>query len=137
MSETAPPVRKISSLFLAVIVVTLGLSIVALYQAIESYRNYQDFGAVLNFMMMGVFGLALSTYMLFQTRRRMLKLTVELQRVATTILCQKCGFKTIRDFQRGDYIFREAEACPKCNEKMLIASIYREVKEKEKTKEED
>jgi len=137
MSETAPPARKISSLFLAVILVTLGLSIIALYQAIEMYRNYQDFSAVLNFMMMGVFGLALSTYMLFQTRRRMLKLTVEMQRIATTILCQKCGFKTIRDFQRGDYIFKEAEACPKCNEKMLIASIYREVKEKEKTREED
>jgi len=137
MSETAPPVRKISSLFLAVILVTLVLSIFALYQAIETYRNYQDFNeGVLNFMMMGVFGLALSTYMLFQTRRRMLKLTVEIQRIATTILCQKCGFKTIRDFQRGDYIFKEAEACPKCNEKMLIASIYREVKEKEKTKEE-
>jgi len=135
MSETAPPVRKISSLFLAVILVTLGLSIIALYQAIETYRNYQDFSAVLNFMMMGVFGLALSTYMLFQTRRRMLKLTIEMQKIATTILCQKCGFKTIRDFQRGDYIFKEAEACPKCNEKMLIASIYREVKEK--TKEED
>jgi len=137
MSETAPPARKISSLFLAVILVTLGLSIIALYQAIEMYRNYQDFSAVLNFMMMGVFGLALSTYMLFQTRRRMLKLTIEMQRIATTILCQKCGFKTIRDFQRGDYIFKEAEACPKCNEKMLIASIYREVKEKEKTREED
>lgn len=137
MSETAPPGRRISSIFLAVILVTLGLSIIALYQAIEAYRNYQDFSAVLNFMMMGVFGLALSTYMLFQTRRRMLKLTVEMQRIATTILCQKCGFKTIRDFQRGDYIFKEAEACPKCNEKMLIASIYREVKEKAKTKEED
>jgi len=137
MSEKAPPVRKISSLFLAVILVTLGLSVIALYQAIEAYRNYRDLSAVLNFMMMGVFGLALSTYMLFQTRRRMLKLTIEMQRIATTILCQKCGFKTIRDFQRGDYIFKEAEACPKCNEKMLISSIYREVKEKEKTREED
>ncbi|MFQ6080042.1 MAG: hypothetical protein ACE5OW_00010 [Candidatus Bathyarchaeia archaeon] len=130
MSETAPPMRKISSLFLVIILVTLVLAIAALYQAVHAFRN-QDFNAVINFAMIGATTLALSTYMLFQTRRKMQKFTIKMQRVATTILCQKCGFKTIRDFQRGDYIFKEAEECPKCNEKMLIASIYREAQEKE------
>ena len=122
--------RRISSLFLAIILVTLVLAIAALYQAVHAFRN-QDFNAGINFAMIGATTLALSTYMLFQTRRKMRKFTIKMQRVATTILCQKCGFKTIRDFQRGDYIFKEAEECPKCNEKMLVASIYREAKEKE------
>ena len=130
MSETAPPMRRISSLFLAIILVTLVLAIAALYQAVNAFRT-EDFNTGINFAMIGATTLALSAYMLFQTRRKMQKFTIKMPRVATTILCQKCGFKNIRDFQRGDYIFKEAEECPKCNEKMLIASIYREAKEKE------
>ncbi len=41
----------------------------------------------------------------------------------------KCGFKNIREFERGDYIFKEVEECPKCEEKMMISSIYREAEE--------
>jgi len=84
------------------------------------------------FTLIGSIGLALSVYMLLQTQRKPSRVTFEMPRVITTILCQKCGFKNIRDYQQGDYIFKEAEPCPKCNEKMMIASIYREVKEKEK-----
>jgi len=136
MSETAPPASRISSLFLVIILVTLVLAIAALYQAVHALRN-QDLNAGINFAMIGVTTLALSTYMLFQSRRKMQKFTLKMQRVATTILCQKCGFKTIRDFQRGDYIFKEAEECPKCKEKMLISSIYREVEKEEKEKKEE
>ncbi len=131
MNKPTPPTRRISSLFIAIILVTLSLSIVALYQAIDAYRS-QRISDGLNFMIISVSGLAVSTYMLFQTRRRTLRLILEVQRIITTIICQKCGFKNIRDFQRGDYIFKETDACPKCNEKMMIASIYREVKEKGK-----
>jgi len=131
MGET-PPTTRISSFFLVIILVTFVLAIAALYQAIDAYGR-GEISAGINFAMIGASTLALSSYMLFQTRRRMLRLTLsmKMQRIATTILCHKCGFKTIRDFQRGDYIFKEAEECPKCREKMLIASIYREV-EKEK-----
>ncbi len=130
MTESASPTRRISSLFIAIILTTLILAIVALYQAVYAFRN-QEFNAGINFAMIGATTLALSTYMLFQTRRKMRKFTIKMQRVITTILCQKCDFKTVRDFQRGDYIFKEEEDCPKCNEKMLIASIYREADEKE------
>ncbi len=130
MTESASPTRRISSLFIAIILTTLILAIVALYQAVYAFRN-QEFNAGINFAMIGATTLALSTYMLFQTRRKMRKFTIKMQRVITTILCQKCDFKTVRDFQRGDYIFKEEEDCPKCNEKMLIASIYRETDEKE------
>jgi len=127
MSESAPLIRRISSLFLVVILVTLVMAIVSLYQAFR----VEDLNTRINFAMIGATTLAFSAYLLFQSRRRMRRFTIKIQRVATTILCQKCGFKTIRDFQRGDYIFKETEECPKCNEKMLIASIYREAKKKE------
>jgi len=67
----------------------------------------------------------------------MLKLSIAIQPINTTVECQKCGFKNVREFQRGDYVFKPTEdQCPKCNEKtMSIGSIFREVKEKEKARE--
>ena len=53
--------------------------------------------------------------------------------VMTTIECGKCGVKNIKEFQRGDFIFKELEPCKKCADtKMIITAIYKEVKEKEK-----
>ena len=40
----------------------------------------------------------------------------------------------MREFQRGDYVYKELDACPKCPDtKQLITAVYKEVKEKEKT----
>jgi len=129
MGESETP-KRISSLFLAIIVITLALSVVAIIWGVEAYSS-GDTGTGHSSTLIGVSGLALSAYMLFQTRRRTLQLTIKMQPVTTTLLCQKCGFKNLRDFQRGDYIFKEAEECPKCKEKMQINSIYREAEEKE------
>lgn len=125
-------VRRVSSLLIVIILVTIILSIAALYQAIAYYgSDNTNLGSW--YMFLGFIGLALSTYMMLQTRRKAVRLPFEAPKVITTILCQKCELKNIRDFQRGDYIFKETEPCPKCNEKMIISSIYREVKEKEKS----
>jgi len=134
MSESVSQERKISPIFLAIVLVVLLLSLLAIYQGIEAYMN-NDLSSGNLFITMGITTLALLTYMVFQTRRRVLRLTagMPMQPLITTIECPKCGMKNIRDFQRGDYIFKETEQqCPKCNEKMNIASIYREVKEKRK-----
>lgn len=133
MSEKAEgPMRRVSSLLMVIILVTLVLSIAALYQAIVYYGS-EDITLGSWFMFLGFIGLALSTYMMFQTRRKRVRLPFEPPKVITTILCQKCGMKNIRDFERGDFVFKETEPCPKCNETMMISSIYREVKEKEKS----
>ena len=59
---------------------------------------------------------------------------IEIPKVMTTIECRKCGTKTTREFQRGDFVFKELDACPKCpGEKQVVTAIYKEVKEKEKT----
>jgi len=125
--EIEKPRRRIPYLFFTIILVTIALSAVALYFAIDEYAQNRDPTSLL---LIGGSGFVLSAYMLFQTRRKTMRLEIKEQPVMTTILCQKCGFKNVRDFQRGDYVFKEAEPCPKCNEKMSVASIYREVQEK-------
>jgi len=133
MTEPAEqPTRRISSLYLVIILVTLVLSVSALFYAVDAYSRNQQNVIAGYLTLIGFIGLALSAYMLLQTKRKPLQATFEMPRVITTILCQKCGFKNIRDFQRGDYVFKEMEVCPECKEKMMISSIYREVKEKEK-----
>jgi len=129
MGETITP-RRISSFFLVIIVITLALSIFAIYSGVTAYIS-GDTGTAYPSLLIGVSGLALSAYMLFQTRGRTLHMPIKMQPVTTTVLCQKCGFKNLREFQRGDYIFKETEECPKCKEKMQITAIYREVEEKE------
>jgi len=131
MTEKAEsPAGRTSFYYLAIILVTLILSVIALSLGVATLES-GDANAW-SYMLVGFIGLALSAYMLLQTKRKPSRLAFAMPKVITTILCQKCGFKNIRDFQRGDYIFKEAEPCPKCNKKMTIASIYREVKEKEK-----
>ncbi len=120
---------KISSFVLMIIFIALALSLIALMLAITFYGSGNAVWAGY-FLLFGFLGVALSTYVLFQTRRRIMRLKIEVPPITTTIECRKCGFKNVREFQRGDYIFKELEPCQKCNDKMLITAIYREVKEK-------
>ena len=126
--KSEPPTTGISSFSLAMIFITVILSTIALFLGLSTYES-QDLGAV-PYMLIGFIGLAISAYMLLQFRRKPSRAAFEMPKVITTILCQKCGFKNIRDFESGDYIFKETESCPKCSEKMMISAIYREVKEK-------
>ncbi len=131
MSEPFATKKRISPILLAILLVTLLLSVFSIFLGFNYYLD-GDANSGSTYMILGATTLALSSYVLFQTRRRILKLALKTQPLNTTILCEKCGLKNVRDFQRGDYIFKEAESCPKCDEKMMIASIYREVKEKRK-----
>ena len=131
--EETPKMRKIPY-FHAIIIMILILSIVALYRAMTAYLSTPPGISEGNrFITIGTIGLAMSVYMLFRARSRMPRITSETQRVATIIQCEKCDFKKIRAFERDDYIFKEAEPCPKCDENMTIASIHREVEEKKKS----
>ena len=129
----APPnaATKISSFVLMVIFLVLALSLTALILATTALGQGNEIVAGY-LLLLGFLGLALSTYVLFQTRRRISRLRIETSPIITTIECKKCGFKSTREFQRGDYVFKEVEPCQKCNDKMLITSISREVKEKER-----
>ena len=131
-SNTSPAAR-VSSFVLLIIFVTLALALAALVLAIYLYNTPETQGVAVYWLLLGFIGLALSTYVLFQMRQRILRLRIETPPITTTIECRKCGFKSVREFQRGDYVFKEVEPCQKCNEKMIITAIYREVREKGKT----
>lgn len=132
MTESVAPLSRISSFVLVIILITAILSISALFFAVDTYLRTNDAINAGYFLLIGFIGLSLSAYMLLQTRRKSRRATLKLPRVITTITCQKCGFKNIRDFQRGDYILKETEPCKKCNENMTISSIYREIQETKK-----
>jgi hypothetical protein len=133
MSQGNNSNRRISTFVLIVIILILTLSLASIYLAVLAYPELGagDFSAGY-FLIIGFIGLALSVYMLYQTRRSMLRLTIKEPSVLTSVVCQKCGFKNVRDFREGDYIFKGIEPCPKCNEHMIVTSIYREVEEKKR-----
>jgi len=133
MSKTSSSTpARISSFVLLVIFITLALSLVALILAIQAWFTPGQEPVAGYLLLIGFLGAGLSTYVLFQTRKRIKRLSIKTPSVTTTIECRKCGFKNIRDFQRGDYIFKEVDPCQKCNENMLITAIYKEVEEKKK-----
>lgn len=132
MSKEATTARRSKSFSTAIIFITFFLSLFAFYLAMNAYLGEPpnpDYGNSL--LIMSLFGFAVSTYMLFQMQRGVPRITFEPQRVDTTIACQKCGFKNVREFQRGDYILKEAEKCPKCDEQMKVTAIYREKEKSE------
>jgi hypothetical protein len=131
MANGDEPVRRISSFYLAIILVTFILSLSALYIAFANIINQSDLPSSYSFLAVGLFGLALSGYLLTQTRAKPARNILELPQVLTTLECPKCDFKNIRDFQKGDYIFKENGPCQKCDETMKITAIYREAKKKE------
>ena len=130
MSEKMAPVRKVSPFLLMLILIGFVLSLSALYIAANSLFSQSESLDAYSWLAIGLGGLALSTYMLFQTRTKPTHTSLELPRVITTLECPKCDFKNIRDFQREDYIFKKAGSCQKCNETMTITAIYREEKKK-------
>jgi hypothetical protein len=132
MSEkSSSATSKISTYLMLIVLIVLALSIVALILAINIFPSRPDMATYL--LAIGFIAMALSAYMLLQSRKRVASMKIEAPKVMTTIECRKCGFKSVREFQRGDFIFKDLEACQKCDDKMIITAIYKEVKEKEKT----
>jgi Na+/melibiose symporter-like transporter len=131
MGQSPNTTTRVSSFVLMIILITVALSLVALILAISAYSAEQQYVAGY-LLIMGAIGIALSAYVLLQVRKRAARIRIETPTITTTIECKKCGFKSTRDFQRGDYVFKKVEPCQKCNDMMTITAIYKEVKEKEK-----
>jgi hypothetical protein len=124
---------RISTFVLAIIYVVLVLAVIALIIAAYAFSTSQPIASYGSLAFIGVVALILSGYMLFQSERRRVKLKLVVQPTMTQIECMKCKTKTVREFKRGDFVFKELDACQKCpEEKQIITAIYKEVKEKEK-----
>jgi len=121
---------KVSSSAILTLFMVLFLSLVALAYGASILETQPEIAYFV--LLFGFLGAAVVLYTLIQMKRRLSRLKIVIPPVTTTIECRKCGFKNVREFQPGDYIFKEVEPCQKCNDKMLITAIYREIKEKEK-----
>ena len=133
MSEnSSPATTKISTYLMMIVLIVLALSIVALMLSVNAFIIGNEIVAGY-LLIIGFIAMALSVYVLLQSRKRIASMKIETPKVMTTVECRKCDFKSIREFQRGDFVFKDLDACQKCNDKMIITAIYKEVKEKEKT----
>jgi hypothetical protein len=132
MSKTSSSATtRISTYVLMIVLIVLALSLVALISAVTIFPEEPMMAEFL--LVIGFIAMTLSAYMLLQSRRRVMSMKIEKPSMMTTIECRKCGSKSVREFQRGDYVFKELDACEKCpDDKKIITAIYREVKEKEK-----
>lgn len=126
---------KINTYLILIVMVVLALSIVALFVAAETLLQGDTLTAGL-FAGIGIIAMAMCMFLLFQSKRQSAEIKLDVPKVMTTIECQNktCNNKTTREFQRGDFVFKELDvACGKCGGKQMITGVYKEVKEKEKT----
>jgi hypothetical protein len=132
MSEKSSATAKISSFLMAIVLVVLALSIVALLLSVNAFLAGNEIVAGY-LLIIGFIAVGLSVYVMFQSRKRAASLKIEAPKVMTTVECRKCNIKNVREFQRGDFVYKDLDPCQKCDDKMVITAIYKEVKEKEKT----
>jgi len=123
--------KRASLLYVAIVASTFLISVVLVYLAFQSYVNGRLEEANY-YAMWGISSAAISILMLYQVRKRP-KLMIKPYHVMTAISCEHCGFKTVRDFQKGDYVFQHVGKCPKCDGELVITSIYRSEEEEELT----
>ena len=123
--------NKISTFVLAAIYITLILSVVAIIVAVGAFYQTGSIEVTAYLLAIGFIAMGLSGYYLFQSRKHVANLKIEAPPILTTIECIKCGIKSTREFQRGDYVYKELDKCTKCEDKQVITAIYREATQKE------
>jgi multidrug transporter EmrE-like cation transporter len=134
-TQTTNANTKISTYLMIIVLIVLALSVVALFVAVETYF-LGDILAASIFAGVGLIAMAMCLFLLYQSRRQAAEVKIDIPKVMSTIDCQNkgCANKTVREFQRGDYVFKDLDvACGKCGGKQMITAIYKEVKVKEKT----
>jgi hypothetical protein len=132
-NQTSQSTKKISTYLTMIVLIVVALSIISLILAANAYYIGQTIAA--GFLaIIGLVALAMSVFTLYQSRRQVAQMKIEVPKVMTTVEC-KCGSKTVREFQRGDFVYKDLDVpCQKCpNTREMITAIYKEVKEKEKT----
>ncbi|MDR1993223.1 MAG: hypothetical protein LBQ98_07010 [Nitrososphaerota archaeon] len=137
-TQTKTTSNKVASYLMLIVLVVMALSIVALFLAFDTFLfgGEDNQLAALILAGLGIIALITAVFLLYQSRKQAAEIKIEAPKVMTTIECQNkgCGNKTMREFQRGDYVFKDFDtACPKCGGRQIITAAYKEIKEKEKT----
>ncbi len=113
------------------------IGLVSLYLGFQNYGTNPDIA--LMYLSIGAAGFAAIGFLLFRGRAAVVtQAKPELKKVEvfTTLECPKCGQKRVRDFKRGDFVFKDDEPCTRCDGMMMITKISRK-KEEEKKKQDD
>ena len=143
--QSSAQTKKITNYVMLIVFIVLALSIAALILAVGNYMaglsqtgavQAGDFLSAGVFAVIGLIALVMSVFTLYQSRRQTAEMKIDIPKVMTTIQCinKSCDNKTTREFQRGDYVFKDLDTpCQKCSGKQMVTAIYKEVKEKEKT----
>ena len=126
--------KKISTYLTMIVLIVMALAVTALFIAAQTYIVGDQLAAGV-LAGIGLLALALSVFLLYQSKMQSAQVKIEVPKVMTTIGCVKtCDQKNVREFQRGDYVYKELDSsCQKCGGKQMITGIFKEVKEKEKT----
>ncbi len=122
--------------YAAILVVGL-LSLFSLYMGFINYPDNADVAII--YMFIGAAGFAAIGYMLVRGKPTQAKnepLEIKKVEVFTTLECPKCQQKRVRDFKRGDYVFKDDEPCTRCDGMMMITKIARKKEEDGKKKDE-
>jgi hypothetical protein len=104
-------------------IIILAWAVWALYNAF----NFQQQGNTASFYFYAVassVAIVLAVSSIMQMRRRILLLQSLAIKVLSVILCANCGFKVVRTFAEGDFIYKEVGKCQQCNGTMRVDSIY-------------
>ena len=133
-TQSASTNKKISTYLTLIVLIVMALAITALLIAGETYLSGDQLAAGV-LAGIGFIALVLSVFLLYQSKLQSAQVKIEVPKVMTTIGCVKsCDQKSVREFQRGDYVYKELETpCTKCGGKQMVTAIYKEIKEKEKT----
>ena len=134
MTDAGPqaPMMSLSWVSLAVVVVLGIFSILFLWLGFQSFGGENpDQGNL--YIVVGTAGLAMIGYMFFRTKAiSSQKPLVEKAEVVTILECPSCDLKRVRDFQRGDYVYKSDESCTRCEGTMTITGIHRKAEPKKK-----
>jgi len=141
-NQTSSSTQRISTYLTIIVLIVIVLAVIALVLAGSLYltgvsakgtTQSGDYTAAGVLAVIGLLALTMSTFTFYQSRRQVAEMKIDVPKVMTTIECKKCKTKTVREYQRGDFVYKELGTCQKCpDEKEMITAIYKEVKEKEK-----
>jgi len=106
-------------------VVILVWAVWAMYTAF----NFQQEGNLESFYFYAIassVAIVLAVSSIMQMRRRIAMLQRLAIKVLSVVLCGNCGFKVVRVFADGDFVYKEVGKCQQCSGTMRVESIYAE-----------
>lgn len=126
--------RASSTSVLVFIISMIVMFVIASYFIYNGYNSYLEGRSDAYYqMLIGIVSMASIVYVFVQYRARSTKYKVKELKVFSKLESEECGYSTVRDFLKGDYVFKTVEKCPKCDVPMTITRIYPEKKDEKKS----